>query len=310
MKTIKRITYIAIVCLVVAILALTGCKGGKKKTTTTTDIPVANYVYLKFANVKPTQNSDMLPDGVVGSWLGYYYGSMSTAPANYGLYSWVKIQGSDGVNGKDGKDGVGTPGENGKSAYEIAILEGQTNLTQSEWIESLQGKDGEDGQDGKSAYEIALDNELIPATMTEAEWIVSLRGKDGKDGEDGQSATATAGLKAEVVSIQNSANYNAQVDMRVNADGDAVYMLKLYCVTPPAAGSVVVNWGACSPVNSIPADNKWFVEYGNLATPNSQVVIAVPVAPYFKNFFTAGDRPQIRVSGLSVSLATIEQAMF
>lgn len=305
----KKIAYIVFVACMVAILAFTGCSGKKKTKTTDTFEPVPNYTYIKFANIKPTQNSDMLPDGVTGAWLGFYYGSLDTQPTNYQLYSWVKIQGNDGQNGRDGNDGQdGMPGQNGQdgmSAYEIAVFEGATTLTQVEWIESLHGKDGNDGRDGKSAYEIAVDNDLVPATMSESEWIESLHGKDGTDGQ-----TTTGGFKAEVLQIQNSNNYNAQVDIRVNADGDAVYMLRLYCLTPPAAGGVVINWGASSPVNSIATDNKWFVEYGDITTPNSQVIVAVPIAPYFKNYFSAGDRPQIRVSGLNVSLATIEQAMF
>lgn len=48
------------------------------------------------------------------------------------------------------------PGEDGLSAYEIAIQEGFEGSIE-EWLESLKGEDGEDGQNGLSAYEVWLD---------------------------------------------------------------------------------------------------------------------------------------------------------
>lgn len=46
-------------------------------------------------------------------------------------------------------------------------------------IQTIHGKDGENG---KSAYEIALENGF---KGTEPEWLDSLHGKDGVDGRDG-----------------------------------------------------------------------------------------------------------------------------
>lgn len=112
--------------------------------------------------------------------------------------------GIDGQNGADGQDGVN--GIDGKSTYEIAVANGFIG-TESEWLESLQGKDGRDGvdgkdgadglpgkdgidgepgvngTDGKSAYIIAVEHGF---TGTETEWLASLKGTDGKDGADGQ----------------------------------------------------------------------------------------------------------------------------
>ena len=41
----------------------------------------------------------------------------------------------------------GDPGENGKSAYEIAVLNGFEG-TESDWLESIKGAPGKDGADG------------------------------------------------------------------------------------------------------------------------------------------------------------------
>lgn len=71
-------------------------------------------------------------------------------------------------------------GNDGKSAYEIAVENGYTGSV-TEWLASLGGRDG------KSAYEIAVENGF---TGSEKEWLLSLafgeNGKDGKDGQDGK----------------------------------------------------------------------------------------------------------------------------
>ena len=57
----------------------------------------------------------------------------------------VGLNGKDGINGKDGADGRnGTDGKDGLSAYDIALKNGFVG-TESEWLESLKGKDGSDG---------------------------------------------------------------------------------------------------------------------------------------------------------------------
>ena len=55
------------------------------------------------------------------------------------------------------------------------------------------GVDGVDGQDGASAYEIALANGFVG---TETEWLDSLVGKDGADGANGSDAVFPAGFLA------------------------------------------------------------------------------------------------------------------
>lgn len=102
---------------------------------------------------------------------------------------------SNGTNGKDG--------ENGLSAYELAVQEGFIGSL-AEWLESLKGNDGKDGVDGIngqdgingkdgingtngfSAYEIAVQNGFVG---TETEWLESLKGKDGNSPEISGFAT-------------------------------------------------------------------------------------------------------------------------
>lgn len=96
----------------------------------------------------------------------------------------------------------GTNGENGLSAYELAVQNGFMGSV-TDWLESLKGTDGKDGTDGVdgkdgadgingkdgadgkngadglSAYEIAVQHGFVG---TESEWLASLKGKDGADG--------------------------------------------------------------------------------------------------------------------------------
>jgi hypothetical protein len=60
-------------------------------------------------------------------------------------------------------------GENGYSAYEIAIANGFVG-TETQWLLSLQGSNG---TDGRSAYQVAVDNGFVG---TEEEWLESLEG--------------------------------------------------------------------------------------------------------------------------------------
>lgn len=101
---------------------------------------------------------------------------------------------------QDGKDG-----QNGKSAYEIAVENGFVGDEQA-WLDSLKGQNGQDGApgkdgkpgkdgepgkdgqdgtpgqsgaDGKSAYEIAV---KYGYKGTEQEWLAQFSGKVGEDG--------------------------------------------------------------------------------------------------------------------------------
>lgn len=83
--------------------------------------------------------------------------------------TWVdvgNIQGPAGTNGKDG--------ENGKSAYQIWLEQGNTGSEQ-DYLNSLKGKDGKNGVDGVDGY-------------TPIKGIDYFDGKDGTNGKDGTPA--------------------------------------------------------------------------------------------------------------------------
>jgi hypothetical protein len=135
------------------------------------------------------------------------------------LLAEIKKAISEGGNGINGKDG-----ENGLSAYELAVQNGFTG-TLIEWLNSLKGadgKDGVDGEDGKdgingkdgadgkngingtngtdgingidgkdglSAYEIAVKNGFVG---TESEWLDSLKGENSTEIDLSKYVTQTA----------------------------------------------------------------------------------------------------------------------
>ena len=101
----------------------------------------------------------------------------------------IVSESGNGINGKDG--------ENGLSAYELAVQNGFTG-TLTEWLESLKGtdgingingKNGIDGKDGLSAYEIALKNGFVG---TESEWLDSLKGENDTELDPSKYVTQTA----------------------------------------------------------------------------------------------------------------------
>lgn len=122
-------------------------------------------------------------------------------------------------------------GVEGKSAYEIAVLNGFVG-TEEEWLESLEGDPG--GAD--SAYDVAVNNGFVG---TEAEWLASLVGADGADGTDGIDGTdgdsgyqvavdnGFVGTEAEWLdSIVGKSAYEEAVDLGFVGD-EAAWLLSL-----------------------------------------------------------------------------------
>jgi hypothetical protein len=78
----------------------------------------------------------------------------------------------------------GDKGDDGLSAYEVAVKDGFTG-TEAQWLASLKGDkgdDGEDGEDGEDGSDFTYDD-LTP------EQIEALKGEDGQDGQDGKDFT-------------------------------------------------------------------------------------------------------------------------
>jgi len=76
-------------------------------------------------------------------------------------------------------------GDNGKSAYEIAVAHGYKG-TESEWLDSLKGLQGPQGEPGPKGASFQYED----FTPDQLETLKGPKGDKGEDGRDGSSATA------------------------------------------------------------------------------------------------------------------------
>ena len=113
--------------------------------------------------------------------------------------------GKDGVNGKDGADGkdgiAGKDGIDGKDGdtpfigtngnWWIGTTDTGVKAAGPQGEQGLKGDKGDKGEtgaqgaNGKSAYEIAIEKNLITNAVTEEQWLASLKGEKGAQGEQG-----------------------------------------------------------------------------------------------------------------------------
>ena len=77
----------------------------------------------------------------------------------------------------------------GKSAYDIAVDNGYVG-TESDWLQSLHGKDGADGQDGAPGKDGADGRDGAPG-KDGGDGQDGAPGKDGADGQDGEKTAQT-----------------------------------------------------------------------------------------------------------------------
>lgn len=111
-----------------------------------------------------------------------------------------------------GTGGGGTPGADGKSAYQIALDSGFVG-SQAQWLASLHGLNGKSAFDlavdagfggdvtawlaslkgvaGPSAYDVAVTNGFVGS---EAAWVTSLHGTNGVDGKSAYQAAVDGGF--------------------------------------------------------------------------------------------------------------------
>ena len=98
--------------------------------------------------------------------------------------------GKDGVDGKDGADGkdgdtpfIGTNGNWWISSTDTGVKAAGSQGEQG--LKGDKGETGAQGANGKSAYEIAIEKNLITNAVTEEQWLASLKGEKGAQGEQG-----------------------------------------------------------------------------------------------------------------------------
>lgn len=146
------------------------------------------------------------------------------------------------------KGETGASGTNGKSAYELAVEKGYEG-TLEEWLASLKGEAGVNGTNGKSAYELAVEKGY---TGTLDEWLTSLKGADGVNGV---TPTVSIYLKDDVwVWLING-------EVAVDGDGNPIPV-----VGPKGEEGVTPQFAVMADPNAADpgtADKYWCVSYDN-----------------------------------------------
>lgn len=113
-------------------------------------------------------------------------------------------QGSQGPKGEQGIQGI--PGADGKSVYQIyldTLEDGETPLSETEWLKTLKGQNGQDGATGLSAYDLYKNNTTDDPVKTLEQWLDSLKGEKGDQGQPGEDGAngilSITGLSYETV---------------------------------------------------------------------------------------------------------------
>ena len=133
------------------------------------------------------------------------------------------------TNLENAPPGTGTPGRDGYSAYEVAVQNGFVG-TETEWLASLQGRDGDSGPRG-------------PEGPQGPEGPRGPNGQDGEDGEDGENGSGTGA----VTTTNNS---------RTKVDARSFYVGPIVPVTAPssvAIGNIIKETTACGPLQRVVA---------------------------------------------------------
>lgn len=107
----------------------------KNGTTTATaqdgNAGEASYVYIKYAAVQPTQDSDM--EDSADEWMGIYSGNATSAPTTYTSYTWYKIKGTQGEQGDPGDPGDPGPGVPTGGAAGLFLKKSSSTDYDTEW---------------------------------------------------------------------------------------------------------------------------------------------------------------------------------
>lgn len=141
--------------------------------------------------------------------------------------------------------------QDGLSAYELAVKNGLTGMSEQQWLESLGGRDGvdgKDGADGASAYELAV---AAGFEGTAAEWLASLKGTDGADGKSAYQSAVENGYSgsegdwvAELMGTHSQAGTSGVGIASVQVNAERHLIVRLTNGTVVDAGYVGVSEGS------------------------------------------------------------------
>lgn len=223
-------------------------KNGSKGST-----GLQTRVWIRYAHVQPTQNSDMgtTPD----EWIGIATNTSSTAPSSYTSYTWYKYKGDKGDTGNTGKgvsnitasrtSGTGAPGttdtytatvtytDSSTSSYTFQVYNGE-NGTGTGTVKAV-SYNGNVYNSVDSSGTLALNN----IQAQHASLSVTISTSDWSNGTCTKTASGVTASNTVIVSPA-SASYEAYGEAQVRATAQGTNQLTFTCTDVPSS-SLTVN---------------------------------------------------------------------
>lgn len=223
-------------------------KNGSKGST-----GLQTRVWIRYAHVQPTQNSDMgtTPD----EWIGIATNTSSTAPSSYTSYTWYKYKGDKGDTGDTGKgvsnitasrtSGTGAPGttdtytatvtytDNTTSSYTFQVYNGE-NGTGTGTVKGA-SYNGNVYNSVDSSGTLALNN----IQAQHASLSVTIATSDWSNNTCTKTASGVTASNTVIVSPA-SASYVAYGEAQVRATAQGTNQLTFTCTDVPSS-SLTVN---------------------------------------------------------------------
>lgn len=223
-------------------------KNGSKGST-----GLQTRVWIRYAHVQPTQNSDMgtTPD----EWIGIATNTSSSAPSSYTSYTWYKYKGDKGDTGDTGKgvsnitasrtSGTGAPGttdtytatvtytDSSTSSYTFQVYNGE-NGTGTGTVKAA-SYNGNVYNSVDSSGTLALNN--IQAQHTSLS--ITIATSDWSNKTCTKTASGVTSSNTVIVSPA-SASYEAYGEAQVRATAQGTNQLTFTCTDVPSS-SLTVN---------------------------------------------------------------------
>ena len=222
-------------------------KNGSKGST-----GLQTRVWIRYAHVQPTQNSDMgtTPD----EWIGIATNTSSSAPSSYTSYTWYKYKGDKGDTGDTGKgvsnitasrtSGTGAPGttdtytatvtytDSSTSSYTFQVYNGE-NGTGTGTVKAA-SYNGNVYSSVDSSGTLALNN----IQAQHASLSVTIATSDWSNNTCTKTATGVTASNTVIVSPASS-SYVAYGEAQVRATAQGTNQLTFTCTDVPSSALTV-----------------------------------------------------------------------
>lgn len=210
------------------------------------------YVWIRYAHVQPTQNSDMgtTPD----EWMGIATNTSSSAPSSYTSYTWYKIKGDKGDTGNTGvgvsnvtasrTSGTGAPGTTDTYTATVTYTNGSTSSY------TFQVYNGENGTGTGTVKSVSYNGTVYNSVDSSGNLALSsiqaqhtslsitIATSDWSNGTCTKTATGVTASNTVIVSPA-SASFEAYGEAQVRATAQGANQITFACTDTPSSALTV-----------------------------------------------------------------------